>query len=488
MTTQLLSGGPAVDGVPLLGPVSRGPADAVATGISTVGLITVLMGAFLSMADFFIVNVALPTIDADLHASAATVELVVAAYGIAYALLLVLGGRLGDSFGRRRLFIAGMAAFTVTSLLCGIAPTALTLVIMRAAQGAAAAMMVPQVLATIQASTTGQARSRAIGLYGATAGIASAIGQLAGGVLVSADIAGASWRPIFLVNVPIGVVGIVLALRHLPATRAHTPVPVDLRGTVLLGVTLLCLLVPLMEGRSLRWPAWTWAMLVATPVAAAMLIGAERRLERAGGVPLLPPSLIALPSMRNGLIAGAPFFAGFGGFMFVTAVGLQDGAHLGPLASGLTLVPLAVAFFIASLLTTRLLARYGRSVLMAGAVLQAVGLAVLAATVLQRWPDVGPWSLAPGMIVAGFGQGLIMSPLFRVVLGGVPAERAGIGSGVLVTTQQAALALGVATLGTLFLAEAGPGGMGMAHALAMVLGVQILVAVVFVFTSRLLPG
>ena len=181
--------------------------------LSPVGLATVLLGAFLAIADVFIVNVALPTIDADLHPSAATLQLVVAGYAVPYALMLVLGGRLGDLFGRRRLFMAGVASFTTFSLLCGLAPTAAVLIVFRAAQGASAALMVPQVLATIQSATHGQERARAIGMYGATAGIAAVVGQVAGGLIVDANIGGADWRPIFLVNVPVGIVALALAWR-----------------------------------------------------------------------------------------------------------------------------------------------------------------------------------------------------------------------------------------------------------------------------------
>ena len=194
------------------------------TTLSAIGLATVLLGAFLSIADFFIVNVALPTIDSRLHASSGTLELVVAGYGVPYALLLVLGGRLGDLYGRRRLFMLGMSSFTIFSLLCGLAPSAAALVTFRGLQGASAALMVPQVLATIQASRSGQQRARAIGFYGATAGIAAVVGQVAGGALVAANIAGTSWRPIFLVNVPLGLIGLALAWRTVPAT--HSPEPV----------------------------------------------------------------------------------------------------------------------------------------------------------------------------------------------------------------------------------------------------------------------
>lgn len=455
------------------------------TTLSRLGLATVLLGAFLSIADFFIVNVALPTIDARLHASAATLELVVAGYGVPYALLLVLGGRLGDLFGRRRLFMVGMASFTVCSLLCGTAPTAAALVAFRGAQGASAALMVPQVLATIQAALAGQQRAKAIGLYGATAGIAAVVGQLAGGALVTADIAGAGWRPIFLVNVPIGLAGLVLAWREVPATRSPEPPRVDLPGTLLLALAVLALLVPLTEGRALGWPAWSRVLLGLFVPAAAAFALVERRLERTGGHPIVPPSL--LPGMWRGLALGIPFFGGFGAFMFVCAISLQQGVHFGALRSGVSLVPMAVAFLAASLLTARLTARYGRSVLVAGALLQGAGLVGLGATLLLAWPHLDPLKLAPAMAVAGVGQGFVMPPLFAFVLAGVPAARAGVGSGVLTTTQQAALALGVATIGSLFLSLSTPDSLGMRDAFVLVLAVQAAVAVVVAVGSRSLP-
>src|SRR6185437_10646479 len=283
--------------------------------LTTPGLVTVLIGAFLPMTDLFIVNVALPTIDRDLHASAGMLQLVVAGYALGYALLLVVGGRLGDAVGRKRLFLIGMAAFTVTSLACGIAPGIGVLVAARVLQGAASAMMLPQVLSTIQATTSGQARARALGCYGATGGIASVTGQLLGGLLVSADIGGLGWRPIFLVNVPIGLAGLAMTVRLVPDTRSEDPAPVDVRGTLLLGVATLSLLIPLTEGRSLGWPAWTFVLLIVAPVAAVAFVRAEQSLEERGGVPLVPISLLRLPSMRRGLLLAVPFFTGFGGFM-----------------------------------------------------------------------------------------------------------------------------------------------------------------------------
>jgi MFS family permease len=455
--------------------------------LTATGLIIVLVGVLLPMVDFFIVNVALPTIGQDLHASTPMLELVVSAYASAYALLLVLGGRLGDNFGRKRLFLAGMAAFTLTSLACGLAPTALDLVIARAAQGASAALMVPQVLATIQAAMTGERRARALGRYGATGGIAAVLGQLLGGLLVSANIAGTGWRPIFLVNVPIGLAGLVLARRYVPDTRSVSPARVDIPGTVLLGVTVLALLIPLTEGQALRWPAWTIALLAASPLAFGAFAATELRAERAGRAALVPPSLLRHASMRRGLVLALPFFAGFGAFMFCYALLVQQGLHDSALVAGAGLAPMAAAFLLASLSTSRLLAAFGARVLIAGAVLQGIGLIVLGATVLASWPNVSILALAPGMVVAGLGQGLVMSPLFGIVLSEVPPAVAGAGGGVLTTTQQTALALGVATLGSLFVALAGD-GVGMRDGFVIVVAVQIVIAAGLALGARRLPG
>lgn len=465
-------------------PVARHAA--TPTGLSGAGLLTVLLGVALPMIDFFIVNVALPTIDVDLHASTSTLELVVAGYGIGYALLLVLGGRLGDSYGRRRLFLVGMTAFTLTSLACGVAPTALTLVLARVAQGASAAMMLPQVLSTIQATTTGTRRSKALGYYGAVGGLSSVVGQLLGGLLVSSDIAGTGWRPIFLVNVPVGLVGLALARRTVPETRSANPIGVDRLGTLLLGVTLLALLVPLMEGGALGWPVWTWVLLALSPVAATAFVTVERRAEAAGRVPLLPPSIMRMPSMRQGLVLAVPFFAGFGGFMFVYAVTLQDALRFGPFQAGLALTPLAVGFFVVSLLSSRLVTRFGSRIIGYGAAIQGAGLLLTAAATVWAWPHVSVLDFAPGMAVIGIGNAMSMTTLFRVVLSGVPAERAGVGSGALATTQQTSLALGIATLGTLF-ATLSAGSFGTRDAFLLTLAVMFAIACGIAVFGRRLP-
>ncbi|MEU5041380.1 MFS transporter [Streptomyces griseorubiginosus] len=448
------------------------------------GLFTVLLAAALPLIDFFIVNVALPTIAADLSASESVLELVVAGYGLAYAVLLVLGGRLGDLFGRRRLFLGGMAAFGLTSLACGLAPSAWALVAARVAQGAASAAMLPQVLATIQSATAGPRRARAMGLYGATAGLAMVAGQILGGVLVAADIAGTSWRAAFLVNVPVVLVGLLLAARAVPETRSPRPEPVDVPGTVLLAATLLALLAPLTEGRAAGWPLWTWLSLAAFPLLAGAFFAVERRADRRGRTPLVPPSLLALVSLRRGLVLILPFSMGFAGFMFVIAVALQEGAGRSPVQAGLALVPLAVTFLFTSIAGPRLISRWGTRVVTAGALIQGAGLVLIILAARYSWSDLGLVALLPGGAVAGVGQALQLPVVLRLVLSEVPPARAGVGSGVMVTAQQASLALGVATLGSLFLALVP--GLGMRDALVTTLLVQLAgVALTGVLSLRL---
>lgn len=268
--------------------------------LSGIGIAILLCGAVLPFLDQFIVNVALPSINSTLMAPQAMLELTVAGYGTAYALFLIVGGRLGDAYGRRTVFITGLAGFTLSSLLCGLAPNIDVLVSAHCAQGVSAAMIMPQVLGTFRATLSGRRQGEALGLYGATAGISAVAGQLIGGLLIAANIGGELWRPIFLVNVPVGFFAVVAAWRLVPNTRSSNPASVDLLGTALFGLTMLCLLIPFTEGRSLGWPLWTWIILAISPLAAVATYLVERRTERCGGSPLLAPSLFAVRSMRRG--------------------------------------------------------------------------------------------------------------------------------------------------------------------------------------------
>jgi MFS family permease len=429
-------------------------ATALAGGLHPFGVFILLAGAFMPIMDFFITNVALPSISASLHASGAALELVIAGYGVAYAALLVLGGRLGDRYGRHRVFGWALTGFTLASLACGLAPSAGFLIVARVVQGAAAALLIPQVLATFHHTLEGERKARALAMYGATSGIAAVVGQIVGGLLVSADIAGSSWRPIFLVNVPVGIFVLLVASRIVPATRSPHPVGIDMPGTVLFAATLIAILTPLAEGHSLGWPWWTWLLLAVAVVLGVTTFGVEKRSEARGEVPLLPPSLLRLPSMSRGLTMVLIFSLGFGAFMFVFALTVQDGLHNDALRGGLAIVPMAALFLAGSLIAPRLIGRFGRAALSGGAVVQLAGLAWLVALMVTGWPQVSLLSMAAPLALVGAGQSMLFAGLFRSVLADVPAHLGGVGSGALITLQQSGLALGVATLGSLYLALA----------------------------------
>ncbi|WP_181860888.1 MFS transporter [Streptomyces diacarni] len=447
------------------------PHPSTPAALRPLGLATLLLGAALPMIDFFVVNVAFPSIQSDLDASPAALEMVVAGYAVAYAAFLVLGGRLGDTFGRRRLFLWGVAAFGLTSLACGFAPGVGWLIGARVAQGAASALMFPQVLATIHATTSGQARARAVGLFGSVGGVSVVAGQVLGGALVAADLAGSGWRAVFLVNVPVVVLALACGLRLVPDSRAEAPARGDVTGTVLLACSLAALLLPLTEGRAAGWPWWSLALLVAAGPTACAFLAVERRKERGGGSPLLPPSLLGQAGVRRGLLAAVPIFLGFSSFMFVSALVLQQGLHYGALAAGLALVPMGVAQFAASVAAPRVTERLGTGrVLALSAVVQGTGLGALLLTLSAGWPELPPLALAPGLVLCGVGQGLQLPTYYRLLLGDIPASRAGAGSGLAATAQQSGLAVGVATLGSLFLALVPH--LGMRGALAAVFTVQ----------------
>jgi MFS family permease len=459
-------------------------AAALAGGLHPFGVFILLVGAFMPIMDFFITNVALPSIDRSLHASAASLELVVAGYGVAYAAMLVLGGRLGDRYGRHRVFLGALACFVLASAACGLAPTAEALIGARVVQGAAAALLIPQVLATFHHTLEGERKARALALYGATSGIAAVAGQITGGLLVSADIAGTSWRPIFLVNVPVGIIVLLTASRIVPATRSAHPLGADLPGTVLFAATLTALLVPLTEGHALGWPWWTWLLIAVAVVLGGLTYLVEKRAEARGQVPLLPPSLLKLPSMSRGLVMVLIFSIGFGSFMFVFALTVQNGLHADSLRGGLSILPMAVLFLAGSLVAARVITRFGRAAMSGGAIVQLGGLAWLVAVLVTGWPQVSLLSMAGPLALVGAGQSMLFAGLFRAVLADVPTHLGGIGSGALITLQQSGLALGVATLGTLYLALQPH---GYPHAFATVECVQMGIIALLAIGAAALP-
>jgi MFS family permease len=408
------------------------------------------MAAALTMIDAFIVNVALPSIQNTFDVAPSTSQFVVSCYGIVYAVLLVVGGRFGDRHGRRKIIQIGIVAFTVASLGCGIAPNIETLIGARIAQGAAAALLLPQVLSTIQTSLVEPAKTRAVSYYGAIGGLSIAVGQLLGGLFVWTDLGGLGWRPIFLVNVPLGVLAVIGTRLWVPETRAEKPRKADLGGTALFGVAALALMVPLSVGQQAGWPVWSWALIALAVVAGTALWRYERRVEAAGASPLISPALLRMVTVRRGLIVLASGFVAFGGFMFVFSVAMQDGAGMAAWESGLSIAPMAAGQMLAALRAPKLIGRLGVTTLRISGVVYVAGLLCLIVPALVWWPHLRFYELAVGTFLVGVGNGLFVPIVYRTVLGAIPADQVGVGSGIVTTTQRSTLALGVAVLGAVF--------------------------------------
>src|SRR3954447_18610057 len=332
----------------------------------------------LIVLDFFIVNVALTSLQHDLHAGPTAVEWVVAGYGLAFAVLLLAAGRLGDRFGRRRLLGVGVAVFTVASLLCGLAPDAPVLVAARLLQGAGGALISPTVLALIGSLYAGPARARAVGRYATVMGLAAVGGQLVGGVLLQADVLGLGWRAVFLVNVPVGIALLAGIPRALPESRSTGAAPLDLPGIGMATLALTALVLPLVDGREQGWPAWAWGSLVLAPVLLAVFLLRQLRQARDGCVPLVDPRWWRDRAFRAGTATQLVFWCGQASYFLVLALWLQAGRGLSALQSGLVFTAVAGPYLVVSLRAAALLARYGRRVVVVGAVALAAGHAVAA--------------------------------------------------------------------------------------------------------------
>lgn len=405
------------------------------------GLAAALGALMLPIMSFFTVNVALGSIGTDLDASPAVLQLVIAAYGVVYASLVAMGGRLGDSFGRKRLLVIGLIVFAITSVVCSVAQSPGQLVGARFVQGASAALVAPQVLATLHAANEGHHRTRALAWFGASAGLATSLAFLLGGALSDSSL---GWRSVLWINLPIAVVVLLGVLRFVPETKAPRRTRLDLVGAALLGAALTLLVLPVTEGRATGWPLWTWLCLAAVLPVLGLLIAWQARLEARGGIPLVPLSLFRFRSIAVGLITGLPFFVTFGGFMFVYGYDAQASGD-SPLEIGVSLLPMSLGFLVSSLVAGRLVPRYGVSVLTAGAVLTALGFGLLGRTGID-----GSWSV---VALLGLGFGLVWSPLMGIILSQVAEHLAGLGSGLLITTMQAGLGLGSAVVGSLYLAR-----------------------------------
>ena len=416
-------------------------------------LAIVLTGQFMALLDASVVNVAAPSIHASLHASGAGLQLVIAGYVITYAVLLVTGARLGDIIGHRTMFLAGVALFTLASLGCGLAGSTGVLVTLRFVQGVGAAFMIPQVLSLIQRSFPGPARARPMRLYAAVLAGGAVAGQVIGGLLVSADLWGSTWRPVFLLNVPIGAALLVAGSRLLPRGRGEQGRGLDLAGLAILTPSVLALVLPLVLGQSEHWPAWGWACLAASGLGFAGFAVVERRMAARGGSPLIPGRVLRLPGVATGITALFAVLAVFGGFFFTLALHLQGGLGESALRAGLTFAPAGLAFALVSLNWQRVGSRWQPALIIGGFAANAAGLLALA-FLLRGGRDGGAW-LYLATAVTGAGMAASFSPLMTAVLMRVPVADAADATGVIVTVNQLALVVGVATFGTLYLNLAG---------------------------------
>ncbi|MFF7635773.1 MFS transporter [Kitasatospora sp. NPDC008050] len=466
-------------------PPPEGSADKPAWG----ALLVVLAGLFITNLDFFIVNVAIPSLQKGMHASPAQIQLVAATFNIGLSAMLITGGRLGDLYGRRRIFSIGLGLFALSSLVCGIAPNMTELIIARGVQGAAAALVIPQVLGILTTAYEGKHRVTAFNAYGLALGASAVFGQLVGGLLIKANIFGLDWRTIFLINVPIGAVVLLLAPKKVPESKSDGRTGLDLLGSVLVTAGLAAIVLPLVLGRQQGWPTWTWeCMIAAIPLLAAFWL-LQRRLVARDKSPLVNPAMFGDRSFSVGVAAIFGVFSVMASFFLVLALYLQEGRGTGALSSGLLFMPLGLGFFLSSTQAPRVAAKLGRQVLALGLVVQAVGYVALAETASELHHSGSVVWCIPAMVICGAGMGLVVAPLTSLVLAGVRPQYAAAASGVFSTAQEMGNAVGIAIIGVVFFTAAGhhSGTTGYPGAFGTSLFVQAGICVLVAALVQLLP-
>ncbi|MEV6429038.1 MFS transporter [Nocardia sp. NPDC051463] len=425
----------------------------------------VLAAGFMDLLDVTIVNVAVPSIQTDLGAQYSQIEWIIAAYVLAFAAVLITGGRLGDLYGRKRIFLIGMAGFTLASAACGLSSEPAMLIAARFVQGAMAGLMVPQILAIIRATFPEHERAKAIAVYSGVGGSASAVGLSLGGLLVQWDLFDLGWRPIFLVNIPVGIAALIAATvvmrdsravtgNGLPGAANSAATRLDLGGMTLAISAVLLLAYPLTEGRQLGWPAWTFAMMGASAVTSGLFVAYERRRTRTVGSPLIDLDLFRSRPFAIGLASWLLFWIGLGGFFLVWTLFMQAGLGWSPMRAGLTAVLFAVGAGIGAGVSVGVLApRFGRRVLIAGGLVNAGGFGLYGWMAAHYGASIASWQMALPLIVTGVGFGMVVAPTIDLLLGQIPAQEAGSASGLLNTGQQLGTALGVALVGVVFFGQ-----------------------------------
>ncbi|MGW7252642.1 MFS transporter [Streptomyces sp. NPDC054834] len=419
-------------------------------------LAIVMTAAFMDLVDVTIVNIAIPSIKRDAGASFSQIQWITAGYALAFAAGLITGGRLGDIHGRKRLFLVGIGGFTLASALCGFAANPEMLVASRIAQGAMAAMMVPQVLSIVHATFPAHERGKVFGLFGAIVGLGAVSGPLLGALLTEWNLFGLEWRPIFLINLPVGVVAFLLGRRFITESKAPRALKLDLVGVALVTLGLLMLLYPLTRGRELGWPLWGYVSMAGAVGVFVALVAYERRKSARDGSPLVELSLFKVKSFAAGIAVQTVFGVGLGVFFLVWTLYMQFGLGWSPLRAGLTGVPFSIAVSTAAGISVqKLVPRFGRKVLQAGALLMGLGVLIYIGEAHRYGQGIASWQMALPLVVMGVGMGLIVAPLTDAVLSEVPREHAGSASGLINTVQQMGNALGLGLVSVVFFGSIG---------------------------------
>lgn len=422
-----------------------------------VALAVLLLASFMNLIDVTIVNVALPSLQQNLGADPSQIEWVIAAYVLAFALGLLPFGRLGDIVGRTRMFLIGVAAFTLASAFCGLAPSIEWLIVARVLQGLAGAAMTPQVLAIAQVTFPPEEKGQAFSLFGLSAGLAAVAGPIVGGLLIGANFVGLDWRPIFLVNIPFGILAVVAGWYLIPRTPGHPTLKNDFVGIGLFGIATVALVYPLVEGHTLGWPTWLWGLMAVGLLFTGLFVIWERHRARLDLPQLLNFSLISNPNFLLGLLITTVFASGIPAMFMVISLLLQSGFGFSPLMSGLTNTPFSVGVLAISLFIGRLAQRYLRTRLALGAAMLVLGIGWLDLIIRGLGDSIDHWTFLPPLFLAGLGLGLGFSGLFQSVLSGVPPRDAGAGSGALQAFQQVGGAIGVALVGQIFFTQLSAG-------------------------------
>ncbi|HEV2886901.1 MAG TPA: MFS transporter [Jatrophihabitans sp.] len=412
-------------------------------------LVLLLLGQFMGLVDVFVVNVAMPSIGTEFDASGASLQLVVGGYVISYAMLLITGARLGDLYGRRRMYLVGVVVFTVMSAACALAPNTVTLVIFRIAQGAGAAVMVPQIMSVIQMQFTGKARAQALSAYGAVLSTGAVAGLVLGGVIVNADLFGTSWRPVFMINVPIGVALIALVPRLLPQDAPTGRRRLDLLGLAVAVPAVFLMVLPAVLGRELDWPAWTFVCIAVGVVLAVVFVQLERRIAARGGDPLLNFGVLRASGISVGMITLVCVQLTYGGFLFVFTLHLQAGLGESALRAGLTYLPMSVVFGLTGFYWRKLPERLHPVLAPSGLALSALAYGLIG--IAMHSGTSGGSLMWLGTMINGVGMGLSVSPLLTQSLVNVPMAQAADASGLLTTAVQLGQVAGIAIFGAIYL-------------------------------------